>query len=1143
MKIFYASTAGKRLFLIFALLITGPSAFPQDDPRYDTPVPLRGSEFAPRYGATSISVITTPDGFDNFDLGTTNAEPHMSTNPLNPLWFFTAFNPTGSFQSWHTENGITWTTNNPAWPSNAGDPVSAYDSLGNLYYEVMKSPITGCWVAKSTNNGQTWTAAVTSVAGNDKNWMAADQTMGPYANHVYTTMTNTPGGAGMGNFARTTDGGATWTTTFSPTTQVLPGMMVAVGPDVLGGNNISGGCVYVVTHSGTNSAGVYTMYASTDGGATFTQKSQNQYPNYIGTEISGRSTVQGMRCRPYPMIAADNSFGPNRGRLYLVYASNSPSGNGNKSDIFLRYSTDQGVNWTAPVVVNDDPNSENNFQFHPAIWCDKETGRLYIKFYDTRNTTTSDSMDVYATYTDDGGLTFAANQRLTNRKFRINISGATGPTYRGDYDAITSNKHTSMSVWTDFRNAPSPNYLGMTAYFPDFAMLVAPANIFLGLTDSTNVTVKVPAVKLYTHSARFSATVSPAANFTFSFLEGDSLTSYPDSLTLRVRTANVTPGTYTVTVTGQGPNGTPAHKRTIEIEVVTNTNFVAVQQPNGGEEWLTGTTHDITWVRAGGVDTVRLEYSINNGSSWNLITAAMNAMPEAYPWTLPSTPSTQALVRVTWIDSANVTDQSDAVFSIVGSPVIGMTPDSLDVIIAEDSSITRTLAISNTGLGPLDFTISIEGASSSSSGQGIAGKSAGRSATIPSIPTSGYIGQYADDASPSQAGPIFTETPRVGRWPRSIFGSSPTNLPDLMYYKFDEVGTLKTKNFANPASAVNDSADVLGGLSMGGSGQFGAALIGTGSSSSTAFVSTNWPTSLPGDWAVSMWLSNLPSGTTLYYLWGDVTAGSFRCFYTGAAGANNLLVRGPFNEVLVTGVSPGSSVVDVIYDSSVPEIKAYVNGVLNRTVAQSSLNITGPGPFKIAGYSTLTGMPAGSLMDEFKLYNSLPSSITWLSVDTLSGTVPAGGTMNITTTFDATGLTPGDYYAEIVAQSNDPATPEVRTHAHLLVASVTSVIEGEPLPREFSLTQNFPNPFNPSTHIEYSLPEESSVSLKIFNLLGQEVAALTGGPQNAGHHTVEWNGTSSAGLPVGSGIYFYRFEAHSATGQAFVMMRKMILLK
>jgi hypothetical protein len=95
-------------------------------------------------------------------------------------------------------------------------------------------------------------------------------------------------------------------------------------------------------------------------------------------------------------------------------------------------------------------------------------------------------MDVYATYTDDGGLTFAPNQRLTNRTFKINISGAVGPTYRGDYDAITSNRYAALAVWTDFRNS---NYLGMTAYFPDFAMLTRAIRDTLKFTDSTTAVI------------------------------------------------------------------------------------------------------------------------------------------------------------------------------------------------------------------------------------------------------------------------------------------------------------------------------------------------------------------------------------------------------------------------------------------------------------------------------------------------------------------------------------------------------------------------------------------------------------------------------------------------------------------------------
>jgi len=88
--------------------------------------------------------------------------------------------------------------------------------------------------------------------------------------------------------------------------------------------------------------------------------------------------IQNMRTRPYPFISADNSYGTYRGRLYLVYASNSPAGNGNKPDIFCRYSDDQGATWSSAVTVNDEVNSQNHHQWHPSIWTDKQTVAVII---------------------------------------------------------------------------------------------------------------------------------------------------------------------------------------------------------------------------------------------------------------------------------------------------------------------------------------------------------------------------------------------------------------------------------------------------------------------------------------------------------------------------------------------------------------------------------------------------------------------------------------------------------------------------------------------------------------------------------------------------------------------------------------------
>ncbi|MCE1164298.1 MAG: T9SS type A sorting domain-containing protein [Bacteroidetes bacterium] len=520
-------------------------------------------------------VVVTLNDYDNFNMGTDFAEGHVSMNPMNPLQIFCAFNTNGTHYT--MDGGLTWATVNPSFPNTAGDPVTAYDSLGNLFYECLNSGITACWVAKSTTNGSSWVwANVSATTGNDKNWIAADQTGGPYSNYLYTVMTN----GSAAQFARSTNNGASFTNTASLTPHNYPGAMVCVGPN----GSIQGGSVYVVTHSGPNSAGVYGFFVSTDAGLTFTAKGTYQWPNYIGTEISSRSTVSGMRCRPYPFIAADNSYGPYRGRLYCVYASNNPSGNGNKSDIFLRWSSNQGTNWSNAVVVNDDPNSASNYQFHPAIWCDKTNGKLYVMFYDTRNCATSDSMDVYATYSTDGGQTFAPNQRVTNQLFKIKLSSSgSAPAYQGDYNSIVSNPKTSMLVWGDFRNN---GYGSFSGYFPDYAMRMNPTssgiNSVNGVKDFNMV---VPSVKLYTDTVIVSAVITPTPGsgsfaITYPSPGANKLAHFPDSLSVRVTANNVTPGTYTMTVTAKGPNGTPVHQRAVTITASTTSGVIENNGPS-----------------------------------------------------------------------------------------------------------------------------------------------------------------------------------------------------------------------------------------------------------------------------------------------------------------------------------------------------------------------------------------------------------------------------------------------------------------------------------------------------------------------------------------------------------------------------------
>jgi hypothetical protein len=90
-----------------------------------------------------------------------------------------------------------------------------------------------------------------------------------------------------------------------------------------------------------------------------------------------------------------------------------------------------------------------------------------------------------------------------------------------------------------------------------------------------------------------------------------------------------------------------------------------------------------------------------------------------------------------------------------------------------------------------------------------------------------------------------------------------------------------------------------------------------------------------------------------------------------------------------------------------------------------------------------------------------------------------------------------------------------------------------PIPGEYSLEQNYPNPFNPSTTIEYSLPQNGFVTLKVFNVLGKEVATLVNGQNEAGKHTINFDASA-----LNSGVYFYKIKSGN-----FTETKKMILLK
>ncbi len=103
----------------------------------------------------------------------------------------------------------------------------------------------------------------------------------------------------------------------------------------------------------------------------------------------------------------------------------------------------------------------------------------------------------------------------------------------------------------------------------------------------------------------------------------------------------------------------------------------------------------------------------------------------------------------------------------------------------------------------------------------------------------------------------------------------------------------------------------------------------------------------------------------------------------------------------------------------------------------------------------------------------------------------------------------------------------------------TSVMAPETnIPKEFSLSQNHPNPFNPETIIEYQLPISCHVAIIIYNTLGQEIRTLIHGEQQAGYHQIVWDGRDNSGQKVGTGIYLYQMRAGE-----FGALKKMVLIQ
>jgi hypothetical protein len=253
-------------------------------------------------------------------------------------------------------------------------------------------------------------------------------------------------------------------------------------------------------------------------------------------------------------------------------------------------------------------------------------------------------------------------------------------------------------------------------------------------------------------------------------------------------------------------------------------------------------------------------------------------------------------------------------------------------------------------------------------------------------------------------------------------------VPDLLHYTFDGGTSTLVTNYASAPPIGTSTGTLLGGITQTGAINCMSSGVGSGISATTDYLNTGWTTSLTASWSISFWCSGISTNATLYYVFGDINANSFRCFTNGVAGSTNWILRGGgMTDIYANGgalMTP--KMITFVYDQTLNLASSYIDGVLSSTVSQGAVNVSGAGPFKVLGYSSNVGAPAGGLLTDFRVYGSaltatqVAAVYAATSVNAINPPVVSGNTLSCSgqsVTLSATGANTYTWSSGPVASS------------------------------------------------------------------------------------------------------------------------------
>lgn len=366
-----------------------------------------------------------------------------------------------------------------------GDPFFAFDKAGKCYLSWINLSLTGTknsdsgyfslvW-ASSSNGGATWDRPANDVIavgampavyvmnglltkGFDKQWMTFDKTESKYQGNLYCVYYKIDATADVPNSiglrkkaANSNEFSSDEINITSDNFDIVQFASCEVAPN---------GNVHVTfmgqPTDGTKDLGLWHC-VSTDGAETFSEPqrvSSLRVPRF-SSNFTRSDTILGVssaRTIPCPQFAIDNSSKSTRGNLYLSWtAFGITKKEANGADIYFSRSTDNGANWSKPIIVNNDARGVFRHNFYSSMTCNSE-GLLTINWYDKRDDATHKATHYYYAISRDGGQTFEGNLPVTSLSADFSKIGSRNNTFGiGEYNNTVSTKNYAIPFWADGR--------------------------------------------------------------------------------------------------------------------------------------------------------------------------------------------------------------------------------------------------------------------------------------------------------------------------------------------------------------------------------------------------------------------------------------------------------------------------------------------------------------------------------------------------------------------------------------------------------------------------------------------------------------------------------------------------------------------